>query len=319
MSIVLSSVAAFSLAVSEARTVDLSSYTLRSGAVRDALAGAAARGARVRVRLERDPLDDGGGTLHRTNAASITVLAAAGADAAASSAGSPVLHMKAAVLDGVAWLDDRNWAGDGRETIVRDDDPVDVAAVAAALDGRVGDAPGLGTTKAAAQGFERDVIAGAGSEPLSVESESFGAGAVYNALLARAHAGLTTRLLVAGREAEQPGPRGEGERRRLAHLASLGVDVRTGTARGLDFDEKLAVASRAAWVGSANATYARGVAGEQRDWGLATREPALVDGLRSAFEANWRAASPFEAARSERSEGSVGLPTVLHVGCHRPR
>ena len=57
-------------------------------------------------------------------------------------------------------------------------------------------------------------------------------------------------------------------------------------------NEKCAVAASGAWVGSANATYAHGAAGAQRDWGLATRAPALVDGLRAAFERNWSAARP---------------------------
>jgi hypothetical protein len=62
-------------------------------------------------------------------------------------------------------------------------------------------------------------------------------------------------------------------------------------ARG-DLDEKLAIAGDDAWAGSANATYARGAAGAQRDWGMATREPEVRRGLRAAFERNWHAARP---------------------------
>lgn len=293
VSITLSAVPVFAAELARARTVDLSTYTLRAGAVRDALVGAARSGATVRVRLERDPLDGGGQALHRANAEAVAALTAAGADAELTGTDEPVLHMKAAVVDGVAWLDDRNWVGRGRETVVRDSDPADVAAVAAALRGERDREGDLRTTKAGAQALELDVMHAAVNAPLAVESESFGGGSIYNALLARAQAGEPTRLLVAGREAAEAGPRGDSERRRLARLAALGVEVRTGRPGARELDEKLAVAPAAAWVGSANATYAFGAAGDQRDWGLATREPTLVDALRAAFEANWSDARPF--------------------------
>jgi hypothetical protein len=296
MSITLASIPAVASAAAHARSITLTAYTLRAGAVRDALLSAARGGASVRVRLERDPIDDGAGTLHAANAETVALLRAAGADAAVSGPGEPVLHLKAAVIDGVAWLDDRNWAGDGPETVVRDSDADDVAAVAAGIAGNRGSDGHLGTTKSRAQALEAEVIAAAGSAPLAVESESFGTGAIYNALLHRGEAGLPTRLLVAGREAEQPGPRGDTERKRLARLQALGVEVRTGDPRALDYDEKIAVAGGEAWVGSANATYAHGSAGAQRDWGMRTREPSLVDGLRAEFERNWHAADEFSTS-----------------------
>jgi hypothetical protein len=74
----------------------------------------------------------------------------------------------------------------------------------------------------------------------------------------------------------------------LARLAALGIEVRTANAPPADLAEKLAVGGGAAWIGSANATYAGGGAGLQTDWGIAARDPAFVDGLRAIFEANWR-------------------------------
>ena len=194
------------------------------------------------------------------------------------------------MVDGTAWLDDRNWASGGAERIVRDDDPGDVAAVASAVAGGPGADAHLATTKAAAQQLEADVIARAGADPLDVESESFGNGAIYNALLHRAEAHLPTRLIVAGREASDAG--NGTERAHLKHLAALGVAVRVGTAGTGDLDEKLAVTAGDAWVGSANATYARGDYGAQRDWGLVTQDAAVIDGLRNAFERNWSVARP---------------------------
>src|ERR1017187_10185172 len=135
MSIDLSSVAAFDAAVAGARSVDFAAYTPRASMTRDALLVAARAGARVRIRLERDPLDDAAGTLHVANSESVALLTAAGADAAVTPPGAAILHMKAAVVNGVAWLDDRNWAGDGHETVLRDTDPDDVDALAEGLDG----------------------------------------------------------------------------------------------------------------------------------------------------------------------------------------
>ncbi len=292
VSITLSSVSVCAAAIAHSHSVDLSAYTLHPGVVRDGLVSAARAGASVRVRLERDPLDDSAGTLHAVNAQAVAVLMAAGADAALSPPSTPVLHMKAALVDGVAWLTDRNWSDAGGELLLRDSDSDDVGAVAAALRGEAGADGHLATSKAGAQSLELAVIRTAGEAPLAVESESFGSGAIYNALLARARANEPTRLLVAGRELAESGPRALVERRRLERLAALGVEVRTGVAGGVDFDEKMAVAPTSAWVGSANATYARGAAGTQRDWGLLTRVAPLIEGVRAALERNWAAAVP---------------------------
>lgn len=293
--IALQTAAGFVSAVEHARTILLTSYSLHPGSVLGALEAAARRGAAVHVRLERDPLDDAAATLHRANAAAVAALRAAGASAELTGPNEPALHLKAAVVDGVAWLDDRNWAGGAAERIVRDDRADDVAAVASALAGGPGAGRDLATTKAGAQQLEASVIRTAGAAPLAVESESFGNGAIYSALLARARSHEPTRLIVAGREAAQAGNR--TERAHLAHLAALGVEVRAGDPKH-DLNEKLAVGGSGGWVGSANATSARGAAGEQRDWGLTTREPGVMDGLRAAFERNWSAARPWTATQA---------------------
>jgi hypothetical protein len=282
--------AAFAAALGRAHAVALTAYTLREGAVRDALVAAALRGATVSVRLERDPLDDAAGTLHQANAETIAQLRAAGATADLTGSGEPTLHLKAAVVDDVAWLDDRNWASSGPERILRDTAADDVTVVRSAVAGGPGRDGHLATTKSGALWLEADVIRQAGAAPLVVESESFGGGPVYNALLHRAQAGLPARLIVAGREvAESPHGR---EGKRLARLAALGVEVRVGDPQRGDLDEKLAVGERDGWVGSANATDAYRSFGAQRDWGMATRVPAVVDDLRAAFERNWRLARP---------------------------
>jgi hypothetical protein len=290
MSIALAPLGRFVQSITTARTVALTAYTLRPGPVLDALTGAARRGAAVTVRLEGHPLDDPAQTLHADNAAAVAALTAAGATAGVTGSGDPVLHLKAAVVDGIAWLDDRNWAGGPHEHLVRDTDRDDVAAVASAVGGGSGRDGRLATTKARALRLEADVIDRAGPAALRVESESFGNGVVYDRLLARARAGLPTRLIVAGREFAEPANR--NERAVVHHLARLGVDIRLGDPATGDLAEKLAVAGGDAWIGSANATYARGRFGAQRDWGLATRAPEIGAELRAAFDANWARARP---------------------------
>jgi len=272
-----------------AQRVDLSAYTLPPGTVRTALAAAARQGARVRVRLEGRPFHDPHGSLRSANLAAVTALRAVGADAALTGDGGAALHLKAAVVDGVAWLDDRNWVSGPHATLLRDDDPADVAVVRAALAGRPARDGHLATTKADAQTLELEAIRSAGGS-LAVATESFGAGAISHALLERARAGRPTRLLVAGREAGSAA--GRRERSVLAHLAAAGVEVRVGIRARGDVAEKLAVGDGVGWIGSANATYAGGPFGAERDWGLLCREPVAVDGLRAAFEGDWNAGRP---------------------------
>ena len=112
--IALDTAAGFVRTLANARRIALSAYTLRAGEVLDALVAAAGRGAEVRVRLERDPLDDAAGTLHRANAAALAALRRAGANAEATGPGEPVLHLKAALVDGVVMWNMRNNAEERR-------------------------------------------------------------------------------------------------------------------------------------------------------------------------------------------------------------
>lgn len=282
--IALDSVAGFVRSLGSAHAVNLTSYTLHPGAVLGSLDAAARRGAAVCVRLDGDPIGGHAGALYRDNLAAVAELRAAGADARLTGPRDHVTHTKAALVDGVAWFDDRNWAGVAAEHVVRADDPGEVAV-----------------TKTDALAREADVIEHTGNAQLAVESESFGTGSIYAALLRRAQAHLPTRLIVAGREAAEP--RNGAERTCLARLARLGVDVRVGDKRHHDLNEKFAVGADRAWTGSANATYAGGAAGAQRDWGVASSEPAFVSGIRAAFDANWARARTIQPTRHPEPVG----------------
>jgi hypothetical protein len=297
--IVLTDAREFIRSVAGARRVALSAYHLTpDGPVRAALIDAAKRGADVGIRLEANPFGAGGDRQGRENAATVAAVNAAGGHAElVGGPGHTPWHMKAALVDGVAFLDDRNWAADGRETMLRDTDADDVAVVREALAGTPAHDGHLRTTKHDAIALESEVIRAAGGAPVSVETESFGLGAIYAGLLHRAQAHEPTRLLVSGLELAEPAS--DREARALARLAAAGVAV-----RAVGNDEKIALAGSGAWVGSANATYANGPPGEQIDWGLATRVPALVDGLRAAFERNWNAGSPVAAPTTDEGSGS---------------
>lgn len=261
----LSSFDAVRARVFGARRVELGAYVLRDGAMVRALDAAAALGADVAVTLPRTGVESR--AVRAANRRTAGELRRAGVHV--RFARRP-FHLKAAVIDGAAFLDDRNWASGGCSTVVTDEDPRDVAAVRAALRG--GDAPesDLALRKDVALAREAALIAAAGDRPVVVASEAFSAGIVADVVAARARAGKPTTLVV---NAETVDAR---EARLLRALRRDGVTVRTSVAR-----EKYVLAGDAAWVGSANAT---GGAGDQVEWGAVVRDPALVASLRRRAE-----------------------------------
>lgn len=270
-----------------ARSVLLTAYLLHRGPVFDSLEDAARRGARVTVRLEGRLYGDSTGALAANNKRVARELRRAGADAKivdTNARNGPALHMKAAVCDGVAYLDDRNWPVRG-DTIVRDDFRRDVSAIrSAALSGRGGRTAGFSTDKRDALRAERRLLTGAHDpKRVEVESESFGSGSgVYGALKALAQSGVRCRLIVTQRTVN------DKSRRALAALAQAGVAVRVS-----DSDEKMAIVDgKRAWIGSANATspYRDG---DRIEWGLRTNAPDVLRHLSRRFSTTWSVAKPF--------------------------
>ncbi|MDP9017350.1 MAG: hypothetical protein M3N19_03380 [Candidatus Eremiobacteraeota bacterium] len=281
--IALSSTSEVVAAMQHAHSITLTAYVMRSGQVLNALESAAKRGARVQLKLEATPYGDPSGDLRQGNIDAAERLRGAGASVRlVDQDGQAPLHMKAAVIDrAVAYLDDRNWPGDGLDTIVRDTDARDVNAVLGAISDRGGQPAPLATRKDAALLREARTIyqSADAHERISVESESFGYGRIYAALLTVARGRTPVRLLVAQRDVT---PKSQPA---LLRLQKAGVDVRVGAT-----DEKMAVAQTQAWLGSANAT--AGVP-SQIDWGLRIFERSNIAGLQSRFERNWAAAKPF--------------------------
>jgi len=270
----LTSGATFVAALRRSNDIRLCAYTLSPGRVLDALVEAAERGARVCVRLAADPY--GGDGIVRSNLAAIARLVDAGADAASASGSR--LHLKAAIVDDVAYFDDRNWPSRGNDTVVRDDAVRDVSAVRAVFAGcRPPPDARVALEKRAALAREVLVIDQARrGESIIVSTESFGAGnGVYAALGRAARRGAHVRVLVnAAIARENP-----AERRAIAALQREGISIRAGSS-----SEKFAVTGGRVWVGSANATVD---VARQLDWGVALSDPRVACRERRAFEMRW--------------------------------
>jgi phosphatidylserine/phosphatidylglycerophosphate/cardiolipin synthase-like enzyme len=272
-------------ALKSARRIDFCSYFLPSRRVEQALEAAARRGAEVHVHLE-GRLFHGTATMKARNRDALRRLRAAHADARCvdrTASTGPELHMKAAVCDGVAYLDDCNWNAD--DAVIRDDRAGDVRAIRNAADyASFGGRPALALNKRRALELEAAVLLRSHAKHIDVETESLQSSAVSSALRTLAGKGVTCRLLVSTYELRQMRPT-------LASLEEIGVQVRAVSA-----SEKLAIADHArAWIGSANATSPY-YNGDCIDWGLRTTDAHIVRSLQSRFNANWRHARSVAAA-----------------------
>lgn len=258
--------------IGTARDVAFGTYFLGAGRVRNALIDAAQHGASVSVTMQDVPYRDDGSRAALT-LASAQALRDAGATVTLLPRESAPFHLKAAVCDGVAFLDDRNWSRDGREMVVEDSDPHDVALVRDALAGRGTQNATLATRKDAALAREVALIDGARDAAVIVETETLGASSLSAALRRHALAGARTTLVVGRGEANDP-----RERALLHGLRNAGVEIHQD-----GVDEKLALVGETAWIGSANGTATFPGTASQVDWGIVTTEPALVAAVRTAL------------------------------------
>ncbi|MBV9737263.1 MAG: hypothetical protein JO177_03745 [Candidatus Eremiobacteraeota bacterium] len=264
-----------------AHYIELTAYVLRTKRMLRVLEGAAKAGSRVKVRLEAFPYADPNGRLAQLNRDTVAELRAAGADAElVDRSGRRADHMKAAIVDGVAFLDDRNWPMGPRNTIVVDNDRRDVGVIRDAMGGTTENLRNIAVTKGAALSQEASVLStDAVQRGASVETESFTAGtAPYRAVKLLALRGVPVRLLISKNDLKR------GTLAAARALVRDDVAVRiTGSA------EKFAVAGDRAWIGSANATYGRD---DQIDWGITTTDRTLCPQLQARFNSTWRSARP---------------------------
>ncbi|HMF29728.1 MAG TPA: hypothetical protein VKE42_13200 [Candidatus Cybelea sp.] len=244
-----------------AKNVVVEAYTLRRTLV-EALEDAAQHGSHVCVELERRPYGSKKGGLAEVNRRLAAQLRASGARVCLS---HPI-HAKTIAVDGTLYLDEKNW--NGNDIIVREADRAAAGAIPMKKSDALAEEARLLAT---AQKSDRAIV----------ESESFGDGnATYFALRALARRGAAPRLLVSDADLR-------GNSRELTALQNLAADgVRVRVCKDT---AKLAVRGDAAWLGSANATYADGN-WAMPDWGLCTGNPAIVDTVRTRLESEWRSA-----------------------------
>jgi phosphatidylserine/phosphatidylglycerophosphate/cardiolipin synthase-like enzyme len=270
-------------ALKKAHKVTFSSYFLKPGAVEDGLIAAAKRHADVQVRLDGN-LYGGSRVRERDNRAAVAALEKAGAHVKLvhlNDNDGPAMHIKAAVCDGAAFLDDCNWTR-GRDAIVRDDTRSHVRAVRDAILGRTAARAGhLSLTKIDSLRAEAVALRTRPSREVDVETEYLGAStqvsSVLHALLAK-H--VRCRVLVSERAFNESSNTAAQARK----LAQAGADVRVVAA-----SDKLAVSGSHAWIGSANATSPFPRPGDL-EWSLSSTDPHLVHALRARFMAHWRQA-----------------------------
>ena len=276
----------FIAAMPGARGIDLCAYTLSHGTTETALIAAARAGAHVHVQLDGAPFFDESGGFGRRNAAEVANLRTQGVDAVLDETG--VQHAKTAIIDGVAYLDDKNWTG-GDDLIVRDGTAADVAAIRASElrrgpdDGVPANPPpgyptGPALEKWSALRAEASVI-GSDAAAIDVATESFGPSTVSKLLRERsatAHVRLILTKSAATKNARA--------RNSIAALQAAGVEIRTS-----DAHHKLAVAGTQAWVGSANAS---GGGMTMSDWGIVLTAAGDVARVEALFWGEWATAKP---------------------------
>lgn len=270
-------------AMHTARHVTFAAYFLKRGSIVEGLKQAAKRGAHVEVRLDGALY---GGTA-RWSAESRTVARAlrrSGADVKflhRDKHDGPGVHIKAAVCDHAAFLDDCNWARGG-DTVMRDDTPAHLRAIRGAVLRREGCGIGaLALTKYAALKAESAALrCGSRAGTVEVETEELGASAVSRTLRELLARHVHCRVLVS----EWAFKNGDHRTHDAAlSLQKAGADVRMTKA-----SEKLTIAGARAWVGSANASSPYYNGGDI-DWSLATADPHIIRSLKAHFANHWRA------------------------------
>ncbi len=272
-----------------ARSVTFSAYVLWPGKIEQALAHAADRGARVTVRLNGYfGAHAGTAAMLRDNQRAVRALRRAGADARIvhrSRSDGPALHLKAAVCDAVAFLDDRNWAG-SCNTVVCDEKPADVRAIRTAAAYGSAHCRQVQLDKRSALKSEATLLRTSRGDRVEVVTESIGYSSVYNALKILAQSSVKPRLLISRQDLRT-------DLHQAQCLEDAGVRVRVASGC-----EKFAVtAGHGCWTGSANATSPY-YNGDQIDWGARTGDARMVQMLRTRFNAQWHASAALPAARS---------------------
>ncbi len=265
--------ASFESIVKAGHSIRFSTYVLSpTSSLEAALVSAAQGGASVTVDLPSDSYVKSLGNVYQEDQQSATNIQNAGGtvlwDAGTQSPPMP-LHAKLAIVDGVAYLDGRNW--DSTDVIISETGSADLTAIGNALALTPTDSTALDTIKQDALSLETTFISNAKGTTIDYMTESFGAGNVANALIARAQAGATVHVIVLSSDVSQT------EKTTLTQLQQAGADVELNPGSG---SEKMAIIGGAAWFGSSNSTTG---AATQIDWGTVLTSTSVLNALQSNF------------------------------------
>jgi phosphatidylserine/phosphatidylglycerophosphate/cardiolipin synthase-like enzyme len=253
-------------------SIDGEFYDLKDAAVNDAIARARARHVAVNIRTEH----------HRHDFAT-----------------HPVLHAKAAVIDGrTAVLTTANVTRSGfgspGEVCVVDQQPADVLAFREAIAGNVVDSTCSDRVIAGPSPAVRSAVESllASRTDARIASEDLSDERIVRELIARRRAGRADRVLVNAR-----GAMSAAQRRTVCRLTHAGVEVRA-PAHDYMHDKYVDNGDRI-YIGSANLT--RNGLDEGCEIGLVAKASDFGSGaqtVRANFDAMWRHASPVRALKA---------------------
>lgn len=207
-----------------------------------------------------------------------------------SSGGKNPLHAKLAILDGVPFLDGRNW--DSTDVVIEDGTTADFTAIENALNLNPTSSTNLDTLKSNSITREKNYI-NAGSYSSSVTlrymTESFGTNPDINAALAAAaQSGATVKIIVL--TTDESG--NTTEQAELTTLKNDGAQVRLNPAGG---SEKISLLSNSSsgWFGSANSTKDTTTATNYIDWGMTVTDSTVLSSLSSYFDTTWNSSTAY--------------------------
>lgn len=278
----------FSSALSAGTTICFSAYVFTSESFQ-ALDTAAKNGANETVILPQEEYSD--------DASDANQLAADGAHVIYDQGTStPPLHAKLALVNGMAYLDGRNW--DTSDVVIADTYAADYTAIQNALALDPTSSTNLDTLKSIALAREANMItAAANGGSLSgvtirfmTESFSSGASNVISALESAAQAGATVEVVVLSSYVQG----NSGEMSLLTTLQSppYNMSVRLNPNSG---SEKMTLISNqtTGWFGSSNATSSSSQSDNYIDWGLTVSDPTVLSDLQSYYDMTYAASTPY--------------------------
>jgi hypothetical protein len=270
-------------AISGGHSICFSAYVFTTASF-DALDAAAKAGATETVVLPHEEQ-----TTDQTDA---TTLTTDGATIVWDSGTSPThpLHAKLAIVDGVAYLDGRNW--DTTDVTITDGNSSDFTAIENALNLNPTSSTNLDTLKSNSVTREANLITGgsySSSVTLRYMSESFGTDTAMNsALEAAALAGANVEIIVL--KSDETG--NATEQGVLTTLKGDGASVRLNGAGG---SEKMTLISNktSGWFGSANSTKYSANSDNYIDWGMTVTASGVLSSLQSYFDSTWSSSTPY--------------------------